>query len=132
MSPTFAVMPVVVAEMTASELAAIIVAVASVLGVVVLVFALVALTRTLAMLRLSIEELRRETLPVIDELQRTVSQANADLERLDGLLDSATSVTNTVDSASQLAYLAFSNPVIKAIAFATGTGRAVRAFRRRD
>ena len=132
MSPTFAVMPVVVAEMTASELAAIIVAVASVLGVVVLAFALVALTRTLAMLRLSIEELRRETLPVIDELQRTVSQANADLERLDGLLDSATSVTNTVDSASQLAYLAFSNPVIKAIAFATGTGRAVRAFRRRD
>ena len=101
MSPTFAVMPVVVAEMTASELAAIIVAVASVLGVVVLAFALVALTRTLAMLRLSIEELRRETLPVIDELQRTVSQANADLERLDGLLDSATSVTNTVDSASQ-------------------------------
>ena len=121
-----------VAEMSASDLAAIIVAVASILGVVVLVFALVALTRTLATLRLSIEELRRETLPVIDELQRTVTQANTDLERLDALLDSATSVTNTVDSASQLAYLAFSNPVIKAIAFATGTGRAVRAFRRRD
>lgn len=125
-------MPVLVAEMSASELAAIIVAVASVLGVLVLVFALVSLTRTLAALRLSIEELRRETLPVIDELQRTVTQANADLERLDGLLDSATSVTSTVDSASQLAYLAFSNPIIKAIAFATGTGRAVRAFRRRD
>jgi len=123
---------VVVAEMSASELAAIIVAVASVLGVLVLVFALVSLTRTLAALRLSIEELRRETLPVIDELQRTVTTANADLERLDGLLDSATSVTSTVDSASQLAYLAFSNPIIKAIAFATGTGRAVRAFRRRD
>jgi len=118
--------------MTASELAAIIVAVASILGVAVLVFALVALTRTLTTLRLSIEELRRETLPVIDELQRTVTQANTDLERLDALLDSATSVTNTVDSASQLAYLAFSNPVIKAIAFATGTGRAVKAFRRRD
>lgn len=124
-------MPVVLAEMSASELAAVIVAVASIVGVVILVFALVALTRTLATLRLSIEELRRETLPVIDELQRTVTRANTDLERLDGLLESATSVTNTVDSASQLAYLAFSNPVIKAIAFASGTGRAVRAFRRR-
>ena len=118
------------AEMSASELAAIIVAVASILGVAVLVFALVALTRTLTTLRLSIEELRRETLPVIDELQRTVTQANTDLERLDTLLDSAPSVTNTVDSASSLAYLAFSNPVIKAIAFATGTAKAAKALRR--
>ncbi len=125
-------MPVLAAEMTASDLAAIIVAVASVIGVVVLVFALISLTRTLATLRMSIEELRRETLPVIDELQRTVTQANTDLERLDTLLDSATSVTNTVDSASQLAYLAFSNPIIKAIAFATGTAKAAKAFRRRD
>jgi hypothetical protein len=119
------------AEMSASELAAVIVAVASIIGVVILVFALIALTRTLATLRLSIEELRRETLPVIDELQRTVTRANTDLERLDGLLESATSVTNTVDSASQLAYMAFSNPVIKALAFAAGTGRAVRSFRRK-
>ena len=120
----------VTAEMSASELAAIIVAIASIVGVVILVFALVALTKTLATLRLSIEELRRETLPVIDELQRTVTQANTDLERLDGLLDSATSVTNTVDSASQLAYLAFSNPIIKTIAFATGTAKAAKALRR--
>jgi hypothetical protein len=118
-------------EMSASDLAAVIVAVAAVVGVVLLVFAIVSLTRTLTAVRLSVEELRRETLPVIDELQRTVTQANSDLERLDTLLDSATSVTNTVDSASQLAYMAFSNPVIKAIAFASGTGRAVRALRRR-
>lgn len=130
--PALAVaMPALSAEMSASDLAAIIVAIASILGVVVLVVALVSLTRTLTTIRLSIEEMRRETLPVIDELQRTVTQANADLERLDNLLDSATSVTQTVDSASQLAYLAFSNPIIKAIAFATGTARAARAFRRK-
>ena len=117
-------------EMSASDLAAVIVAFAAVVGVVLLVFAIVSLTRTLTAVRLSVEELRRETLPVIDELQRTVTQANSDLERLDTLLDSATSVTNTVDSASQLAYVAFSNPVIKAIAFATGTARAARALRR--
>lgn len=120
----------VLAEMSASELAAIIVAIASIVGVAVLVLALLSLTKTLATLRLSIEELRRETLPVIDELNRTVTQANTDLERLDSLLDSATSVTNTVDSASHLAYLAFSNPIIKAIAFATGTAKAAKAFRR--
>jgi predicted PurR-regulated permease PerM len=120
----------VIAEMSASELAAIIVAIASIIGVAVLIFALIALTRTLATLRMSIEQMRQETLPVVNELQRTVTQANADLERLDALLDSATSVTNTVDSASQLAYLAFSNPLIKAIAFATGAARATKALRR--
>jgi predicted PurR-regulated permease PerM len=118
-------------ELTASDLAAIIVAISAVVGVVLLVFAIVSLTRTLSAVRMSVEEMRRETLPVIEDLQRTVMQANSDLERLDTLLESATSVTNTVDSASQLAYLAFSNPVIKFIAFASGTGRAVRAFRRR-
>jgi hypothetical protein len=35
-----------------------------------------------------------------------------------------------VDSASRLAYLAFSNPMIKVIALATGTSRAARSFRR--
>ena len=124
-------MPVLAAEMSASDLAAIIVAVSAVLGVVLLVWAIVALTRTLSAVRVSVEEMRRETLPVIGELQRTVSQANTDLERLDTLLESATSVSNTVDSASELAYLAFSNPLIKAVAFATGTARAARAFRRR-
>ena len=118
-------------EMSASDLAAIIVALASVVGVAVLIFGLVSVVKTLATVRMSIEEMRRETLPVIDELQRTVTQANADLERLDTLLDSATSVTNTVDSASQLAYLAFSNPVIKAIAFASGTAGATRRLRKR-
>jgi predicted PurR-regulated permease PerM len=124
--------PVLAEEMTAGDLAAIVVAIASVVAVVLLVFAIVSLTRTLSVMRHSIEELRRETLPVIDDLQRTVTQANSDLARLDDLLDSASSVTKTVDSASQLAYLAFSNPLIKAIAIASGTARAARAFRRRD
>ena len=74
--------------------AVIVAALSGILGVVVLVLALVSLTKTLTTIRMSVEEMRRETLPVIDELQRTVTQANADLERLDALLDSATSVTH--------------------------------------
>jgi uncharacterized protein YoxC len=116
--------------MTAADLAAIVVAIASVVAVTLLVFGLISVQRTLTTLRLSIEEVRRETLPVVTELQRTVAQANAELERVDGLLESAQSVTVTIDSFSRLAYLTFSNPIIKAAAFTAGTGRAVRAFRR--
>jgi len=122
---------VILAEMTGADVAAIIVAIASVVAVVLLVIGLVAVTRTLTALRLSIEQLRRETLPVVDEVHRTVATANAELQRLDGLLDSAQSVSSTVDSASHLFYLAVSNPIIKAIAVAAGTARASKALRRK-
>lgn len=118
------------AELTAGDLAAIIVAIASVVAVVLLVFVVVAVNRTLTEVRLSVEQLRRETLPVVDELHRTVTTANAELQRLDVFLDSASSVTATVDSASHLAYLAFSNPLIKVMALATGTAKAARALRK--
>lgn len=118
------------AELTAGDLAAIIVAIASVVAVVLLVFVVVAVNRTLTEVRLSVEQLRRETLPVVDELHRTVTTANTELERLDVFLDSATSVTATVDSASHLAYLAFSNPLIKVMALATGTAKAAKALRK--
>jgi inosine-uridine nucleoside N-ribohydrolase len=117
--------------MDTSDTAAVIVAVASGMAVVVLVFAIVQLTKTLRVLRESIEEMRHETLPVVAEMRTAVGQASADLERVDGLLGTAESISVTLDSASRLAYLAFSNPVIKTIAFASGTGRAARRFRRR-
>lgn len=116
--------------MDASDTAAVIVAATSGLALVVLVWAAVALTRSMRLLRSSIEDLRRESLPVVAELRTTVQQANGELERVDTLLGTAESISSTVDSASRLAYLAFSNPVIKAIAFASGTGRAARRFRK--
>ena len=118
------------AEVNTSDIAAVIVAAASVAIVLLLVLVVVSINRTLTTMRLSIEQIRRETLPVVDELHRTVITANAELERLDGLIDSASSVTATVDSASHLAYLAFSNPLIKLIALAAGTSKAAKALRR--
>jgi hypothetical protein len=116
--------------MDTNEVAAVVVAVASVLGVILLVVAIVALTRTLNELRAVADEFRRSALPAVTEAHDTVRQANAELERVDGLLVTAESIGATVDSASRLAYLAFSNPMIKAMAFAAGTSRAVRRFRR--
>ncbi len=116
--------------MSAEELAALIVAIASVVAVVLLAVALVSITKTLKAVRDTVELLRTETVPVMAELGETVRNANAELERLDGVLGTAESIGGTVDSASRLAYLAFSNPVIKTLALASGTGRAARRFRR--
>lgn len=117
--------------MTATELAALIVAIASVVAVVLLGAVLVSIAKTLREVRTAVELLRSETVPLVQDLGDTVRNANAELERVDGLLGTAESIGGTVDSASRLAYLAFSNPVIKVLALATGTGRAARALRRK-
>lgn len=118
--------------MSAGEVAAIVAAVAAVFLSLGLLFALSSLTRTLRTVRGAVEELRREAVPLLGDLRNTVEQANAELARVDGVLERAESIGTTVDSASRLAYLAFGNPVIKAMALAAGTGRAARRLRRRD
>lgn len=117
--------------MEANDVAAIIVAVASVVAVVLLALAMIALVRTLRSLQDAADALRRETLPVVSELRQTVQRANGELEKVDELLVSAESISGTVDSASRLAYLALSNPIIKAMAFGAGTTRAARRLQRR-
>jgi predicted PurR-regulated permease PerM len=113
-----------------TDAAALIVAVATVVAVFAVAIGIFVLVRTMRSLRETVETLRTQTIPVINDLRDTVQQANTDLERVDGLLGTAESISGTVDSASRLAYLAFSNPVIKAMAFAAGTGRAAKRFRR--
>jgi hypothetical protein len=119
--------------MSAGDLAAVIVATASVVAVVLLAVGVVALLRTLRALREVAHLLRTETVPVLDDLRDTVDAANGEIERLDQLVTTAESVTGTVDSASRLAYIAMANPVIKGVAFASGTAKAARRLRgRRD
>jgi hypothetical protein len=116
---------------SATDLAAVIVAGCSVVAVVLLAVALVSLVRTLRALREVASVLRTEAVPVLDDLRDTVEAANYEIMRLDGLVTTAASVTGTVDSASRLAYIAMANPVIKGVAFASGTAKAARRLRGR-
>ena len=77
------------------------------------------------------EDFRSQSLPLLAEMRTTVDQANAELGRVDELIGRAESIGGTLDSASRLAYLAFSNPVIKVMALGAGTSRAARRFRGR-
>lgn len=115
--------------MTETELAALIVAIASVVAVVLLAVALVSINRTLKAVRDAAEALRNETVPAMQDLRHAVRVANAELDRVDDVLGTAESIGGTLDAATRLAYLTFSNPVIKVLALASGTGRTARAFR---
>jgi uncharacterized protein YoxC len=122
---------VITAEVAAGDVAAVAAVVVLLVAVVALLVVVRALMRSLRLLDVTVAELRRGTVPLVDDAQRALQRVNAELERVDALLDTAQSVGATVDSASRLAYLAFSNPLIKTMAFASGTGRAFRRLRRR-
>lgn len=117
--------------MNAGEVAAVIASVALAILVVGVLFGVGSLIRTLGAVRVAVDDLRRVAVPLLTDVHTAVRQANGDLARVDGLLETAESITGTVDSASRLAYAAFSNPLLKVVAFATGTTRAVRRLRRR-
>lgn len=116
--------------MSAADLAAVIVALASIVALGVLLFAVVALVSTLRSLRDTIEAIRVDAVPAVAELRRAAEATNHQLDRVDELLATAESVSTTVDSASRLTYLVVSNPLIKVVAFGAGAGRAVRRLRR--
>src|SRR5262245_9323217 len=113
--------------MSGTDVAALIAAFSAAVGVGVLIVAVVSLTKTLTSVRYSVEELRRETLPLLEESHRAVAQANTELVKVGALLDTAQSVGTTVDSASRLALLVFGNPIVKALAAGSGVLRAARA-----
>jgi hypothetical protein len=87
-------------------------------------------TRTVSAVRLAADDLHQESLRLLADMAGTVGHANADLDRVDGLLGAAETISATVDSTSRLAYLTFSKPVVKILAFGTGTARAARRLRR--
>ncbi len=117
--------------MSAVDLAAVVVTVICLAVVVVLVLAVLSLIRTARELRLTIDQLRRSTLPMVDDLATTVARAGDELERVDGLIDRAERISNTVDAASRLTYRAVAPPLIKTISFVAGASRATWRLRGR-
>jgi hypothetical protein len=75
-----------------------------------------------------VEELRSDTLPLVHQARVVVDQAATEMERVGDVLGSAEAVTATVDSASRLAYRAFSNPIVGVMAFGSGLSGALRRF----
>lgn len=122
--------PVVLAELSASDLALVIVTGCSVVAVVAILFALQRVLSTLRQVRSTLDELTAEALPLIDDLSTSVADANVELARVQRLVGSAASISATVDATSKLAYRALSAPVIKTVAMTSGASRAAKRLRK--
>lgn len=117
--------------MSAVDLAAVVVTIVCLVVVAVLVLAVGALIQSLRQLRLTVDELRRSTLPMVDDLATTVARAGDELERVDGIIDRAERISTTVDHASRLTYRAVAPPIIKTMSIVAGASRATWRLRGR-
>ena len=70
-------------------------------------------------------------MPLLADVHLAVRKVNGDLDRVDGILENAEAITGTADSASRLAYTAFSAPVVKTMAAVSGASRAWQRLRRK-
>jgi len=112
------------------ELAGVVAAVAFAMLVVGLLFLIGAAIRTLGSMKGAVDDVRRTAVPLLTDVHTAVRQANGDLVHVEGLLETAESISGTMDSASRLAVAAFSSPVVKLAALVAGTSKAFRRLRR--
>ncbi|HVW34244.1 MAG TPA: hypothetical protein VHL53_17035 [Acidimicrobiia bacterium] len=99
-------------------------------GLAVALAVLVAsLSRTLRSLQAVVDDLNREAVPLLTDLRGDARKAAAGLDRVGDLVGAAESVTRRVDGASKLAYVTFSNPVVKVLAVGHGVTRVSRKLR---
>lgn len=103
----------------------------AVLLAVALAFVVAALTRMLRSLQSVVDDLNREAVPLLANLEGDARKASQGLDRVGDLVGAAESVTRRVDGASKLAYVTFSNPVVKVLAVGHGVSRVGRRLRGR-
>ena len=86
----------VLAEMSAADLAVVVVTGCSVVAVVAVLFALQRLLATLRRVRRQLDEIHAAALPLLEDLSTSVSGANDELAKVQRLVGSAESISATV------------------------------------
>ena len=102
-----------------------------VLALVVLVLykAVRVLGRTVDELVVGLDHMRSQTLPLLQETRSALKRSEGSVNKADALLDVATSLTTTADSATRLAYRVVTNPFVKILSWITGTKAAASRLR---
>ena len=111
-------------------MAAIIAAVAfgaTMLGLMALLLTLVGTVRELTE---TVQRITDQTVPLLGGINETVAGVNTELARLDTVVASVQRISGTAENIAEVVHTAVANPLIKAIAFTTGTGVALRAAKK--
>jgi uncharacterized protein YoxC len=79
--------------------------------------------------KMLIDGIREETVPLLSEVRNSVAKTNRELDRVDGMLESAGSIVARVEKISRLVEQAASGPLVRIIALGAGLSKAASRFR---
>ncbi len=114
--------------MTITEFAAIIVAIAVVAAAVFLITAVNNLNNTLVKLEETAHQLRDEGLGAFRELRQLIADADAELDKVDLVLDRADHATTVISETTRRTHEAVQDPVIRSLAVASGTSKVAKSW----
>ncbi|HWD72649.1 MAG TPA: DUF948 domain-containing protein [Actinomycetota bacterium] len=117
--------------MTWGQAAALIAALAFVALVAFLAMVLAKIGAILSEVQMTLNDVRKETMPLLKEVRTTVVTLNVEMDRVDGIMASAESAAASVSNVAKLVTSATANPIIKGMAFLTGAGVSLRSLRRK-
>lgn len=122
--------------MTTSDVVLVSAVVLCALGFAALAVVLLRVLDALRSLRHEVDALRTTTMPLIEELRSSATEARTvvdvareDLARFDRVLGSAEAISEAVEQSGRAARRMFATPVIKAVGTVTGVRRAVGRLR---
>jgi uncharacterized protein YoxC len=117
--------------LTWGQAAALIAALAFVALVAFFAVVLVKVAGILSEVQMALNDVRKETMPLLKEVRTTVVTLNVEMDRVDGIMASAESAAASVSNVAKLVTAATANPIIKGMALLTGAGVSLRSLRRK-
>ena len=111
--------------LTAGDTALVVLAAFWGLLVAFLCYVLFNTSRVLESTKMTIDEMRQETVPLLREVRTSVEKTNRELDRVDGMLKSAGNVVERVERLSGLVEQAAASPLVKIISLGAGLKGAV-------
>lgn len=73
-----------------------------------------------------IDGVKDETVPLLGEVKTTVASVNKELDRADGIVESAAKITKSVERLTGVVEKTVSSPLIKIVALSAGASKAFK------
>lgn len=109
-----------VLALTGGDTALIIIAAFWALLVAFLCYVLLSTFGVLTSTKLTIDAMREEMIPLLREVKTSVEKTNREIDRVDGMLESATTIVGRAEKLSGLIEEAAASPLVKVISFGAG------------
>jgi len=105
--------------------AALICAISFALLMLALIIVVLKLSRTMAITNNILDDIRKETVPLMGRLQTTIDHINNEMGYVDGVLKSAEKLATRANSMTQAAQSLVTSPLVRVLSLGLGVQRAL-------